>query len=86
MGWVDSRSQRIWTRGAARNAAMQRTKFNPFAFPISVLPGCAFGSLSRSTILYLKQDIYILLCDGLGLGLGLDRVTILRLGSGLGLG
>ena len=43
MGWVDSRSQRIWTRGAARNAAMQRTKFNPFAFPISVLPGCAFA-------------------------------------------
>ena len=61
MGWVDSRSQRIWTRGAARNAAMQRTKFNPFAFPISVLPGCAFGiSVQKHHPLSQAGYIYII--------------------------
>ena len=50
MGWVDSCSRRFWTRGAARNTALQRTKFNPFRVRAFVL---------RVLRLWISSRIYI---------------------------
>ena len=53
MGWVDSCSRRFWTRGAARNTALQRTKFNPFRVRAFVL---------RVLRLWISSRIYIYNC------------------------
>ena len=53
MGWVDSCSRRFWTRGAARNTALQRTKFNPFRVRAFVLRGLR---------LWISSRIYIYNC------------------------